>query len=97
MFSISSPQLARWLGIFSTINTPTGYTFSSISNPNFLQLTLLSGPVTTTTSQPDNNQVIVLNDFQDGLGNEEFTSGSTQSIYPLREEEEEEDKELTCR
>jgi fibronectin-binding autotransporter adhesin len=80
---------------FATVN-PISVT--STYNPLNLTLDIASATTTTTTTTTTIdaiNNVIVMTDFQnDG----EFTSGTTESIYPLREgEEEEEKRNLACR
>jgi len=83
-------------GDFTTVNVPSTHTFSNTPLANSYQIEITSTGTTTTTIDAT-DQVIVLNDYQDELGDDDFTSGGTGSIYPLREEDEEEEKELACR
>jgi len=59
---------------------------------------MLTVPAISSSDIDSTNGIIVLNNFKDELGDEEFTPESSESIYPLRDEkDEEEDKQSVCR
>ncbi|MCG8378015.1 MAG: hypothetical protein MI865_00925, partial [Proteobacteria bacterium] len=69
---------------------------SATVNYNSMDVTIdIAGSSTTVDGT---NNVIVLNEFQDELGDTEYNGGGSGSVYPLREgEDDEEKKDLACR